>query len=204
MHLKTVDTKAVLDSRLFVWSALAGAALLVSPTFSLGCLSSTLRRGVLLAAISAAYAFAFFLLFMSQVPSDLGDIHDAYESLSFWTPVIGSAAPFVAGVIFRFAWTRNNPRMAAAAAVAAFGVLAFGSAIVTEHVDDLAEASNVAAGRAEALSALAREALGVAEGREGTTEYWTARFIAARAASQIIGKPGPNSLEEFIAQAGKP
>lgn len=200
MSPKTLDAQGVLESRWFEWSALVAAALLVSPTFSMGYLSSSLRKGLFYAILSAAYAFGFYLLFSSQVPVESGTIHDAYQQLSLWTPVVGSLAPFIAGNIFRFAWTRTNPKVCAAGIVAAFGILAFGSSIVTERVDNLAEASNLTAGRAEALSVIAREALKMSEGRNDTPEFWAAQFIATKAANEVLGRQGPSTLDEFMSK----
>lgn len=200
MNPGTTDAAAVLESRWFGWSALLAAALLISPTFSLGFLSSTFRKAAFFAPVSAAYATGFYLMFNSQLPGSGGDIPDAYRSLSIWTSIVGSVAPFLAGAVFRFAWTRTSPKVSAAAVVAAFGILAYGSSIVTEKVDNLAEVTNLSAGRAEALSVIAREAVKIAEGRRGAPEFWAAQYLATKAANEILGVAGPATLEEYIEQ----
>jgi hypothetical protein len=177
---------------------LAAAALLVSPTFVLGFLSFTLARTGLFALATVAYGLIFSYLFEAQTPVGVPAVTEAYQSLAQWISIVGSGAPFLAGYVFRHAWKAENARVAVSCSVAAFCILAAGSYVVTQKIDDLTAESNISVGRSEALSTLEQEAAAISKAHPGSPAAWTARFLSSKVAGTLLGVEGPKSLDDFV------
>lgn len=190
--------ETILQSGSFTFGMLAAAALLISPTFVLGFLSSTYARAILLGMATVAYGAIFHGIFESQTPVGVLEVTESYQSLAIWTAVIGSGAPFVAGRIFRQAWTGSNARPAVVWAVMSIASLAAGSYAVTQKTDALSAAANIAVGRFQALSVLQTEASSITLSRPNSPEGWTAGFLASRVAGDLLGIDGPQTLDDFV------
>jgi hypothetical protein len=190
--------ETILESRWFTFGTLAAAVLLISPTFALGFLSSTLARTALLGLATIAYGAIFHVIFESQTPVGVPEVTEAYQSLALWTAVIGSAAPFVAGRAFRHAWKATNARLAVVWAVMSFAALAAGSYAVTQKTDALSAASNLAFGRSQALAALETEASSIVAERPNSPEGWAARFLVSKVAGELLGIKGPQTMDDFV------
>ncbi|MNU53398.1 hypothetical protein D3C71_424310 [compost metagenome] len=76
--------------------------------------------------------------------------------------------------------------------------LAAGSYAVTQKTDALSAASNIAAGRFQALSALQTEASSITLSRPNSPEGWTAGFLASKVAGDLLGIEGPQTLDDFV------
>ncbi len=190
--------ETILESRWLTFGMLISASLLISPTFALGFLSSTLARAGLLGMATVAYGTIFHRIFESQTPVGIPDVTEAYQSLALWTAVIGSIVPFVAGRIFRQAWRTSNARLAVVWAVIAVAALAAGSYAVTQKTDALSAASNIAFGRSQALSALQTEASSISASHPNSPEGWAAGFLASKVAGELLGIKGPQTIDDFV------
>lgn len=195
-------TTSLLNNRWCGWLTLAAAALLVSPTISLGLLASTWRRAAVLAILSAGVGIVFYLAFTEGsgfvgASAQLGHVSDLFDSVVVWTTLIGTAAPFVAGVLFRYGWGRGDVRSAMICATGSFAVLSFGSSVMSDRMTDLESAASYEAGRSAALASLNAAVSKETEGRRGAPESWMAYFLSARVASELAGVEGPVSLEEY-------
>jgi hypothetical protein len=198
MERETPVQETILESRWFTFGMLTSTALLISPTFVLGFLSSTPVRATLFGMATVAYGAIFHGIFESQTPVGVPEVTEAYESLALWTAVIGSAAPFVAGWIFRNAWKAMNTRLAVVWAVMSVAALAAGSYAVTQKTDALTAASNITFGRSQVLSALETEASSIVASRPNTPEGWAARFLSSKVAGKFLGIKGPQTIDDFV------
>jgi len=197
VHHTTRASGRIPDSRWFTGGLLAAAALLISPTFVLGYFASTPWRATLLALAASAYGLVFHTIFEGRTPVGIEEVTTAYRSLALWTAVFGSAAPFVAGAMFRQGWNATSPRQASMFVVAAFSTLSAGSYLVTEKTDALAAAANITVGRSQALSALQAEAAAISTSRPDTPEAWAARFLASKVSGELLGIGGPQ-FDDFV------
>lgn len=187
MHKTPHTADRVLESKWFTGGLLAASALLISPTFVLGYLASTPLRAALLMLPTAAYGAVFHVIFEDRTPVGVEEVTAAYRTLALWTAVIGSAAPFIAGAIFRRAWRATSPRQVAMMVIAAFCVLAGGSYLVTDKTDALSSASSIAVGRSQALAALEAEASALSMNQPDSPEARAVRLLSSRVAVQILG-----------------
>mgnify|MGYP001254018113 CR=1 FL=1 len=197
MEKEAHNDESLLSSRWFTFGMLTAATLLISPTFTLGFLASSLARTLICGLTAAIYAAIFHIIFENQAPVGIESVTEAYRSLALCTVIAGSAVPFIAGWIFRVSWKARKAKEAVILAVASFGILAGGSYLVTQRTDALSAASNTAVGRSQALAILESEAASIGSRHPGSPEAKAARFLASKVASEILGVRGPASLDDF-------
>jgi hypothetical protein len=200
--MNIVRPSAILQSRWGGWLTLVAAALLVSPTISLGFLASTWRRAGVCAALSAAVAAAFYIFFnhysgVDHASVQLAEMNNLFDQAVLWTTVVGAAAPFLAGMVFRYGWGRADTRSAMLCAAVSFAILSFGTSFMTDRVSDLEAATNFEAGKSATLASL-NAAVGEATGgHRDTPESWMAYFLSARVANELSGIRSPVSVKDY-------
>jgi hypothetical protein len=200
--MNIVKPSAILQNRWCGWLVLAAAALLVSPTISLGFLASTWRRAAVCSILSTAVAAAFYILFnhysgVDHSSDGLAEMNGLFDQAVLWTTVVGATAPFLAGAFFRYGWERGDVRSAMLCAAGSFAILSFGTSIMTDRMSELEAATNFEAGKSAALASLNASIGEATDGRRDSPESWMAYFLSARVASELSGVPGPATVEDF-------